>query len=158
MYEDRQRTFWYETLGVNDPTSQMTSWRLKRGLEQPWRLLDNLIIYLYIFCAINNMLLWRSGSASFLYQIFHGFVMLESPCECRGFEPLQEHNFLHVLWVNQIPYVYTSWRVTSWVIYHQGWVPYHPCSPGAVAKAAASGRASSERGADFWTLNRRMLG
>ena len=28
----------------------------------------------------------------------------------------------------------------------------HPCSPGALAKAAASGRASSERGADFCRL------
>ena len=38
------------------------------------------------------------------------------------------------------------------MIDHQSRVLHHPCSPSALAKAAASGRASSERGADFCHL------
>ncbi len=41
----------------------------------------------------------------------------------------------------------------SWVMQHQDRVLNYPCLPGALAKAAASGRASSERGADFCCLH-----
>ena len=39
------------------------------------------------------------------------------------------------------------------MLYHPGGVPYHPCSPSSLAKAAAPERASTEPGADFCHLD-----